>query len=442
MNSNFDDLIDRTDSNSSRWREFGPEVLAMTTGDTDLAMPPAVREAILARCDHGVLGYDSVPDLVTEAIIERLARLYNWQVKPEWFVYIQGVVPGLNQACRALAEPGASMISENPVYYRILEAPPNMGQQLKTVEAVYDPQPTTNEKGSGGQGENRRGVDGNGAAGQDATGQDATGQGADGNGAAEKIAVEKDAAGQAGRWGFDFAGIEQIAAEAKTQLFLLCNPQNPTGRAATRAELAKLAEICLANKVAICSDEIHNEITFAGHTHTPIASLSPEVSDITITLMSPSKVFGISGLGGAFAIISNPEMRQEFKRAGKGIVSYPNALAIAAMEAAYTRCDDWLADMMALMADNRLAAAQALAQFPGLKLTLPEATYFMWLDMKDTGLNDPSAALLEAGVALSNGAKFGSPGYLRLNFATPKARLAEVLARIGGVGDMLRAKQA
>ena len=391
MTNDFDQAIDRTLSNSSRWRQYGPDVLAMTTGDTDFAMPPAVREAILARCDHGVLGYDSVPDEVTQAIIHRLARLYNWQVEPKWLVYIQGVVPGLNQACRALVQPGAAVLSENPVYYRILEAPVNMGQKLKTVEAL-------SQDGQDGQKEKSH-------------------------------------------WGFDFAGMEEIAAQADTQMLMLCNPQNPTGRAATKRELTRLAEICLANKLIVCSDEIHNEIIFDGHTHTPLASLSPEVSDITVTLMSPSKAFGVSGLGGAYAIISNPQLRRRFIQAGKGIVSYPNALAVAVMEAAYTQCDDWLAEMLAVIADNRREAVKVLAALPGARLIEPEATYFMWLDMRDTGLNDPMAALLEAGVAFSDGAKFGSPGFLRLNFATPKARLAEVLARVAGVSDMLASQQ-
>ncbi len=369
---NFDEVIDRTSSNSSRWQEFGAGVLAMTTGDMDFSMPPPVRAAIDARADHGVIGYDSVPAAVTQAVMARLDRLYGWQVDPDWFVYIPGVVPGLNQACRAFVDAGAAVLSEAPVYYPFLDAPGNNAQVLRTVPV----------------------------------------------------------SSAAGHVTFDFDAIESVASQADTQMLMLCNPQNPTGRVATRPELEQLAEICLRHDVLICSDEIHAEVVFDDHQHIPIANLSPEVSAKTVTLMSPSKAFGISGLGGAFAIISDPALRERFETAGKGIIANINVFAVVAMQAAYSECDEWLAGLMAYLTDNRRAALETLGQLPGVQITAPQATYFMWLDVTGTGLNDPHAAILESGVALTEGERFAGPGHLRLNFATPRSRLDEVMRRI------------
>lgn len=369
----FSECIDRTGSSSSRWTEFPPEVLALTTGDIDFALPPPIRAAIDERLAHGVLGYDAPPARLTEAILDRLQRLYGWEVQADWLVYLPGVVPGLNMACRAFVEPGKGRaLTETPVYYPFLDAPANVGRQMLTLPVVADK----------------------------------------------------------GRWLPDFDALEAAAARPEAQLLLLCHPQNPTGRLARREELERIADICLKHGLVVCSDEIHAEITFDGGRHLPFASLAPEVSMQTVTLSSPSKSHGISGLGGAFAVIENPALRRRFRKAGRGLLAPINCLALVAMEAAYTACDAWLADFMACLADNRRLLEARLAAMPGLASCVPEATYFQWIDFAGTGWNDPHQALVEAGLALSDGARFGMPGFLRLNFATPEARLLDALQRL------------
>lgn len=370
--TSFDRVIDRTKSYSSRWTEFPAEVLAMTTGDVDFAIPPPVRDALAARLDEGIFGYDSPPAALTEIICARYQRLYGWAVKPEWLVYLPGVVPGLNMACRAFAGPSGGVITETPVYYPFLYAPGNMGKTLIEVLVLLE----------------------------------------------------------GGRWVPDYARMEQAASEPDTSLLLLCNPQNPTGRVASKDELTRLADLCLRHNLVICSDEIHAEILFDGKQHLPIAALSPEVSQRTITLTSHSKAFAVNGLGGAFAIIENDQLRRQFALAGRGLLSGVNDFAIVAMMAAYTQCDDWFDDFLSYLKGNRELLNKRLSAMPGLATVLPEATFFQWLDFRASGLNDPKAALLDAGVALSDGAKFGQAGFLRLNYATPRTRLQEALDRI------------
>ena len=278
---NFDDEIDRAQSNSARWREHETSVIALTIGDMDFAIPPPIREAIQKRTDHGVLGYDLPPESLTNIIIERLLRLYQWQVDSEWVVYLPGVVPGLNQACRGLTFPGDAILSETPVYFPFLDAPGFSNRDLTTFDAEL----------------------------------------------------------HKGRWLFPLDRFRDLARLSASRLLLFCNPQNPLGRVHSRQELVDIAEVCLAENVLICSDEIHSEIVFDDRQHIPIASLGEEVANITVTLMSPSKGFGISGLGGAFAIIPNQDLRERFVAAGQGIVGHLNAYSLVAMESAYSECE-------------------------------------------------------------------------------------------------------
>jgi len=146
--------------------------------------------------------------------------------------------------------------------------------------------------------------------------------------------------------------------------------------------------------------------------------------------MGPSKTFAISGLGGAFAIIPGETLRDRFNAAAAGLVPNLHALAIAALNAVYGECDDWYAEEKAYLEENCNLAVSHLRKIPGLELVEPEGTYFLWLDFSGTGLNDPYNTLLEAGVELSEGGKFGDSACLRLNFASPREVLIEALDRI------------
>ncbi|MBT4161851.1 MAG: aminotransferase class I/II-fold pyridoxal phosphate-dependent enzyme, partial [Gammaproteobacteria bacterium] len=251
----FDELIDRTGTKSARWRGRG-DTLALTVGDSDFRLPPPVRDALIKRLDEGVVGYDGVPDSLRELIIDRMLRLYDWQIKDEWLVFLSGVVPGFNFCCRGLTSPGDAIISETPIYYPFLSAPSNADRALSPLPALL----------------------------------------------------------QSGRWSMDLDGLAKLAAEPRNKLLLFCNPQNPLGRVSTRDELLAMADICVREQVPIVSDEIHCDLLYDGNRHIPIASLAPEIADITVTLMSATKAFGISGIGGAFAVIPNPVLRAKLSR--------------------------------------------------------------------------------------------------------------------------------
>ena len=238
-----------------------------------------------------------------------------------------------------------------------------------------------------------------------------------------------------GQYEIDFDAFE-AAITATTRVFILCNPHNPVGRVFRREELERLAAICLRHDVLICSDEIHCDLIFPGTSHLPIASLGPEVSRRTVTLMAPSKTFNIPGLRCSFAIVQDPDLRARVAPDHGGDFSDVNNLGLVAATAAYRDGQPWLdAALTYLEANRRFVVDFVNRELPGVTTRAPEATYLAWLDFRQSAIRgDPYAFFLErARVALSAGPSFGTggAGFARLNFGCPRATLTEALMRMG-----------
>jgi len=177
--------------------------------------------------------------------------------------------------------------------------------------------------------------------------------------------------GDGRKYVFDFAGIEQ-SITASTRMFILCNPQNPTGRVFTRDELLRLARICLRNNIIICSDEIHCGLVLdPDKGHISLSTLDEDIARQTITLLAPSKTFNLPGLGCSFAVIPDKDLRSHFKAAMNGIVPYVNALGFTAALAAYRDCEDWRLALVDYLRGNRDLVEDFVANTPGLACTTP-----------------------------------------------------------------------
>jgi cystathionine beta-lyase len=223
-------------------------------------------------------------------------------------------------------------------------------------------------------------------------------------------------------------------------MFLLSNPHNPTGNIFSRDELIKFAEICLENDVVICSDEIHSELILGDRHHIPIASISPEIANHTITLISPSKTFNIPGLFCGLAIIPDPNIRERFKKQADRLTLHVNSLGIVSAQAALSgECDDWLAELRTYLRTNRDFLLQFINEFlPGIHSTNPEATYLAWLDCNDLisvwkKQGSPYEFFIkEAKIAFNDGKIFGpgGEGFVRLNFGCPRSTLLDALERM------------
>jgi cystathionine beta-lyase len=181
----------------------------------------------------------------------------------------------------------------------------------------------------------------------------------------------------------------------------------------------------------VCSDELHCGLVLdEDRAHVPFALVDPVLAERCITLMAASKTYNIPGLACAFAVIPNADLRRRFCATMRGIVPDANILGFVATEAAYRDCEDWHRELLAVLRANRDRVAQTVAAIPRLSMTHVEATYLAWIDVRRLGVENPQRFFEAAGVGLSEGADFGLPGWLRLNFGCPRATLERALARI------------
>jgi cystathionine beta-lyase len=385
---NFDGVINRRMSESYKWREYPEDVMPLFVADMDFRSPEPVSRALRAYIDHGVFGYPrglhtndraQVHELAS-LVVDRMAHRYNWQIAVDDVVLIPGVVPGLNITCHSFAASSnptqGSVLVQTPVYPPILAAPTNAH-----IQRVESP-----------------------------------------------LHGEDD-----GSYSIDWDSFRSGVAR-NTRLFLLCNPHNPVGRVFRRHELERMAEICLSANVTICSDEIHSDLLFDGYEHIPIATLDPEIARHTITLIAPSKTFNLAGLQCGFAIISNSELRHQFRSAREGLVPWVNAMGLIGAEAAYRDGQPWLDQLLAYLQGNRDFLWDFVKrELAGMRMTKPEGTYLAWLDCRELKLENPYEFFLKhARVALSDGRTFGTggTGFVRLNFGCPRSILEEALSRM------------
>ncbi len=369
----FDRIISRANTASLKWDKYKErDIIPLWVADMDLKSPQCVVEAIKTRAEHGIFGYTHAPEELSGQIIIRLEQKYGWKIDREWITWLPGLVTGLNIACRAVGKDRDDVMTVVPIYPPFLSAPGNSGRNLLAVPLVNNNN----------------------------------------------------------RWLFDFEGFEK-AITKNTKLFMFCNPHNPTGRVYSREEILTLAGICAKHDIIICSDEIHNDLILdAGKHHIPTASLGPEIARRTITFMAPSKTYNLPGLGCSFAIISDPDLRVQFRRAMRGIVPFVNVFGYTAALAAYRDGAEWLRDLLTYLAGNRDLLADRIDKLPGISVNHVEATYLAWLDLTATGLADPAVHFERYGVGLSDGKEFGAPGFLRLNFGCPRPLLQQALQRI------------
>lgn len=369
----FDTIIDRSRTGSEKWDKYqGRDIIPLWVADMDFRSPPAVIAALHERVEHGVFGYSHPQQGLLDAVLRHLERDFGWQVRPEWLVWLPGLVCGLNVLSRAVGEAGDEVISFTPVYPPFLSAPPL--SQRSTVRVPLVP--------------------------------------------------------EEGRWVADLEALER-AITKRTKLLLLCSPHNPVGRAWTRQELQQFAGLAERHDLVIGSDDIHAGLILdEGTRHIPIATLSPETDRRTITLLAPSKTYNIPGLGCSFAVISDPGLRKSFIKAAGRIVPHVNLLGFTAAEAAYRHGEQWRQALLAYLRGNRDLVAEAVARMPGLKTWHVEATYLAWIDARESGIDNPLRFFEEAGVGLSDGSDFGAPGFVRLNFGCSRVLLREALQRM------------
>jgi cystathionine beta-lyase len=391
MKYDFDRIRDRKNTDSAKWNMInsvfgGDDVIPMWVADMDFPAAQPVIDALKERAGHLFYGYVRPGPGVTEAVVERMRRKFNWKIEPEWVVYTPGVIPALHAAVRALARPGDSIILQEPVYFPFFSAVESSGCRIVNNELKL--------------------VD--------------------------------------GRYEMDFDNLEStfkpqrgmLPGPSRVKAIILCNPQNPVGRLWNRDELLRMGEIIIRNGGVVVSDEIHCEILFGDYRHTPFAAISEEFRENSIVCMSPSKTFNLAGLEISTIIIPNEKLRNEFNNTRSGIQPGPNLFGYAALEAAYRSGDEWLEQVLGyLQANLDCMTAYFAEKIPRIKVIQPQGTYLIWLDCRELGMDNQSLSAFmreKAKVGMNDGYMFGESGsgFQRMNIACPRPLLEKALSRI------------
>ena len=384
MNYNFDEVIDRSNSDCSKIENLKPlfgreDIIPLWVADMDFKSPPAITRALMKRVEHGVFGYTVQSEDYFNSIINWLNKRYNWIVSKEDINYLPGVVKGFSIAIEVFTEVGDNIIIQPPVYH-----PFRLMTKALNRKVVNNP-----------------------------------------------LILEN------GQYRMDFDGLRKIVSEKSCKMLILCNPHNPGGRVWSEEELKELSEICFENEILVVSDEIHSDLALPGFIHTPFAKVSAEAENNSITLMAPSKTFNIAGIVSSYAVISNKEIRDKYhsflKKRG---LDEGNLFAYTATVSAYNECDVWLDEMLNYVQSNvDFVDSYLKNNIPEIKAILPEASFLIWLDCRSLNLSQNELVKLfvdKAGLALNDGSIFGpgGEGFMRLNVGSPKSILEKALSNL------------
>lgn len=383
MSVNFDEMIDRRNTHSSKWdgmeATFGVsshDGIAMWVADMDFRPPQAVDEAMKAMLEHGVYGYFADASGYTTALSDWFRRNHGWAPEPAWMAQTHGIVPGIGVALRAFTEPGDGIVVFSPVYHafgRIVQA--NLRRLVESELALRD-----------------------------------------------------------GRYHMDLDALE-AQLDGSEKMVLFCSPHNPGGRVWEVDELRALGDFCTRHDLLLVSDEIHCDLVFPGHKHTVFANACPEVLDRLIITVSSTKTFNIAGIETGTMIIPDTGLRRRFDAAHMATGKSPNRFGMILGEAAFNGGDAWRRDLVDYLDGNRRLLDEALNQIPGVWSMPLQATYLSWADFAGTGMDHAEInrrLLKSARIAASPGPQFGKGGesWMRFNIATPRVRVAEAALRI------------
>lgn len=378
MAYDFDKIVDRSNTNSMKWNVAEGE-LPMWVADMDFETAPAIMEAISKRAQHGCFGYTEVPDVWYQAYIDWWKVRHDFTMEKDWLMFCTGVVPAISSIVRKLTTPAEKVLVQTPVYNIFFNSILNNGRQVLESPLVFD-----------------------------------------GN-----------------AYHIDFEDLERKLADPQTTLMILCNPHNPIGKIWDKATLERIGMLCAKHHVIVLSDEIHCDLTDPGCGYIPFASVSDVCRDNSITCIAPTKTFNLAGLQTAAISVPNPVLRHKVWRGiNTDEVAEPNAFAVDAVIAAFTKGSDWLDALRAYIYENKQYAVQYVKkQIPEVEILPSEATYLLWIYCKDLPENSREIAhriRKKTGLFLSAGSGFSGDGdrFLRLNIACPRALLKDGMERL------------
>ncbi len=378
MKYDFDSVTDRKGTYSLKW-DVNEGELPMWVADMDFKTAPEITEAILERAAHGIYGYTIVPDEWAEAYSEWWRVRHGFRPEKDALIFVNGVVPAISSIVRKITTPAEKVLLQTPVYNIFFNSVLNNGRNVTEAPLIYHDR----------------------------------------------------------AYSIDFDMLGEKLSDPQTSLMILCNPHNPIGKIWDRETLARIGRLCAENNVKIISDEIHCDLTDPGREYVPFASVSDECAQNSITCMAPTKAFNIAGLQTAAVYVPDKAMRHKVRRAlNTDEIAEPNAFAVQAAIAAFTKGGRWLDELREYISKNKEYVYEYIGKnIPGVKAVRSEATYLMWLDFSD--ITDDACALAheirkKTGLYISEGSQYGRAGaaFMRMNIACPAKILQDGLDRL------------
>lgn len=386
MKYSFDEVVDRRGTGSVRWdsvmEKYGEaDLIPLTTADMDFRVAEPIREAIRKAADFGIFGYTKPRPSYYQAVMDRFQEKWDWSIRQEWIEYSAGVVGAIAFCIQGLTQPGDGIALITPDYHPFSHAIEDNGRTVRSCPLL-----------------------------------------------------EQD-----GTFVIDFPRLEEILSDPSVTMLLFCNPHNPVGLAWSREVLDRVCRLCVVHHVILVSDEIHRDFVFSGHT---FSSAGPAMAaagglEQVVVCASASKSFNLAGLQTSSIIIPGEELRRKYHRIlmNQHFMEL-NAIGPVATEAAYRFGQDWLDQALAYLEANRDYVVDYFRTYiPQIRPIVPEATYMMLLDCRGLGWTEAELEdrlVHQAKVGLNMGSTFGpgGEGFVRINFATPRAVLSQALEGI------------
>lgn len=381
----FNVIVDRSRERSKTWdpRNVKPGQLPMNGAEMHFACPIPVLEAVREVSECQVYGYPYFTDDFAQAAAGWMKRRHGWDVDYKWVEFVGGIVPGIAFAMQAMTKVGDGIIINTPAYSPFRDCIRDNDRKLVESGLLID---------------------------------------------SEKGTVE-----------FDWADMEAKFADPNNTCFILCDPQNPTGKSCTLEELKKIEELSKKYNVFVIVDEVHADFVFDGKRHICYPTVGDFAKEFSAVVINPSKTFNTAGFRTAAIIIPNQEIHDKTNVKIAAVKGYSRTITgVAAFEAAYGgKCDDFADQAREYVQTMRNKMCDYFAEnIPEMKIIKPEACFVCWCDCHGLGFEDQGEMmkfLAEAGVLMSNGLEYDKElgrGYVRIAYGFPEIQLMPALEKL------------
>ena len=369
------------------WAPGGPkegfDVIPMWVADINFPTCPTIQEAIIERTKHPMFGYFDVRDEYYDSIIRWQSERHGMtDLTKKCIGYENGVLGGVVSALNAFACPGDAVLVHSPTYIGFTGSIEGAGYRI-----VLSP-------------------------------------------------LKQD---ESGVWRMDYDDMDRKIKENRIHVAVFCSPHNPCGRVWTEEEIRDAMEVYRRNDVIVIDDEIWSDIILGNHRHVPTQMVSEDARHRTVSLFAPSKTFNLAGLVGSYHIIYDAYLRDRVRSASaKSHYNAMNVLSMHALIGAYRPEGAlWVDELCEVLTENIGYACSFMEEnFKGLHFSRPEGTYMLFIDAEEwcrahgKTLDELLRAGWDVGVIWQDGRPFHGEFAIRMNFALPRSRIEEAMARL------------